>query len=111
MITVREIDNMNDLKSFYGDSAESLHIVKIGAPWCGPCMALSDTLRELEAERIGNTLISEVDIESEGGEEIATEYKVRSIPVTLFVKNGEVISKSIGSMSREIIYDKIEEYK
>jgi thioredoxin 1 len=111
MITVREISNLNDLKSFYEDSAESLHIVKLGATWCGPCRNLSDTLKNLDNEKIGDTLIAEVDIDNEGGEEIASEYNIRNIPVTLFIKNGELLSKSVGYIQPEIIYNKINEYK
>lgn len=111
MITVREITSMDDLKSFYGDSAESLHIVKIGAEWCGPCRVLSDTLRGLDAERIGDTLVGEVDIDNDSCEDIATEYNIRNIPVMLFVKNGEVINKVVGSLPTDMIYGKIEECK
>jgi thioredoxin 1 len=111
MITVREITSIDDLKSFYGDSAESLHIVKIGAEWCGPCRVLSDTLRGLDAERIGDTLIAEVDIEKDEKDEIVTEYGIRSIPVTMFVKNGEVLEKIVGSIPTETIHKKIEGFK
>lgn len=111
MITVREINSITDLESFYADSAESLHIIKIGAPWCGPCRTLSDTLMSLDLERIGDTLVGEVDIDVETAESIAVKYNVRSIPVILFVKNGEVVNKTIGTLPIDMIYEKIEEFK
>ena len=111
MINIREIQNLEDLKSFYAETPESLHLVKIGAKWCGPCRMLSDTLHNLDPNKIGDTLIADVDIDEGDNEDIAIEYNIRSIPMTLYVKNGEVLNKYLGASSAEEIYKRIEEYK
>lgn len=111
MVEVRKITSLDDLKSFYAESPDSLHIVKIGAPWCGPCRILSDTLHSLDKEKICNALIADVNIDEEDNEDIAVEYNVRSIPVTLYVKNGEVLDKYLGAISSNDIYKHINEYK
>lgn len=111
MINIREIKNLEDLKSFYSESPESLHLVKIGAPWCGPCRILATTLHSLESSKIGDTLIADVNIDNASNEDIAIEYNIRSIPMTLYVKNGEVLNKYLGASSAEEIYKRIEEYK
>ena len=111
MIEIREIKNLEDLKSFYTETPESLHIVKIGAPWCGPCRMLSDTLHNLDPNKIGDTLIADVNIDEEDNEDIAMEYDIRNIPVTWYVRNGEVVGKSVGAVSANDIYKHIEEYK
>lgn len=111
MINIRKIKNLEDLKSFYAETPESLHLVKIGAPWCGPCRMLSDTLHNLDPNKIGDTLIADVDIEEEDNEDIAIEYSIKNIPVTLYVKNGEVLDKYVGTTPANDIYKHIEEYK
>ena len=111
MINIREIKNLEDLKSFYAETPEALHLVKIGAKWCGPCRTLSDTLHNLDPNKISDTLIADVDIDEEDNEDIAIEYNIRSIPMTLYVKNGEVLNKYLGASSAEEIYKRIEEYK
>ena len=111
MINIREIKNLEGLKSFYAETPESLHLVKIGAKWCGPCRTLSDTLHNLDPNKIGDTLIADVDIDEGDNEDIAIEYNIRSIPMTLYVKNGEVLNKYLGASSAEEIYKRIEEYK
>lgn len=111
MIEIRKITGLDDLKSFYTESPDSLHIVKIGAPWCGPCRTLSDTLHNLDKEKIYNTLIADVNIDEEDNEDIALEYNIRSIPVTLYVKNGEVLDKYVGATTANEIYNHINEYK
>ena len=111
MITVREIKNFDDLKSFYNESADSLHIVKIGAPWCGPCNVLSTTLKNLDDTKINGSLIASVNVDEDGSEDIVSEYNIRNVPVMLFVKNGEVVNKVVGSVNSDAIYSKIEEFK
>ena len=111
MVAIREIKNLEDLKSFYTETPEALHLVKIGAKWCGPCRTLSDTLHNLDPNKIGDTLIADVDIDEGDNEDIAIEYNIRSIPMTLYVKNGEVLNKYLGASSAEEIYKRIEEYK
>lgn len=111
MVTVRNIKNLNDLKSFYDNEPDAIHIVKIGAPWCGPCRTLSDTLHSLDNEKLNGALIADVNIDEEDNEDIAVEYNVRSIPMTLFVKNGEVMDKYTGAITSDTIYKTIEQYK
>ena len=111
MIEIRKITSLNDLKSFYAESPDSLHIVKIGAPWCGPCRTLSNTLHGLDKEKIYDTLIADVNIDEEDNEDIAMEYDIRNIPVTLYVRNGEVLDKYVGATPANDIYKHIEEYK
>ena len=111
MIEIREIKNLEDLKSFYAETPESLHIVKIGAPWCGPCITLSDTLHNLDPNKIGDILIADFNIDEEDNEDIAMEYNIRNIPVTLYVKNGEVLNKYVGATLANDIYKHIEDYK
>lgn len=111
MNTMKEIFNLDELKAFYNENADALHIVKIGAPWCGPCRTLSDILHNLDSDKIGVTMIGEVDIDKDGADDIVSEYGVRSVPVTLFIKNGELLEKKVGTIPADYIYNKIEEYK
>jgi thioredoxin 1 len=110
MITIREIKNSSDLDDFYALNGEELHILKIGAPWCGPCRQLETVLHGLEENKIGNTLVASVNIDADETEDIAIKYGVRAIPLTLFVKNGEVLERIQGAMTASDVYKKIEGY-
>ena len=108
MIMMKEITTYEEFTSFKNQDDNVLRIVKIGAEWCGPCRTLSSTLQSLDDEDIQ---IAEVDIENEGTEQIATDYMVRSIPVTLFIKNGNVVSKNIGLISKNELLNIINLHK
>lgn len=110
MITIREIKNLTDLNDFYALNSEDLHILKIGAPWCGPCRQLETVLHGLEENKMNGTLVAAVNIDADETEDIALKYGVRAIPLTLFVKNGEVIERIQGPMTANDVYNKIEEY-
>jgi thioredoxin 1 len=111
MITVREIKNYDDFTSFTDMDSDKLHVVKLGAEWCGPCRVLSSTISNLDNTRVENVLFGEVDIDNDGTEKLVEDFKVRSIPVTLFIKNGEVIDKRVGGINADEIYKTIETCK
>ena len=111
MIEVREIKSCDDFKSFIEMSEENLHIIKLGAEWCGPCRQLSGFIKNLDETKTSSTLFAEVDIEEDGLDEIISEYKVRSIPVTLFIKNNELLEKKVGLINPVDLYNMIEQYK
>ena len=65
---------------------------------------------KLEENKINGTLVAAVNIDADETEDIAFKYGVRAIPLTLFVKNGEVIDRIQGPMTANDVYKKIEEY-
>lgn len=73
-------------------------LVDFWATWCGPCRMLAPVLEEVAKERQDIT-VCKVDVDEE--RELALEYGISSIPTLLVFKNGEVVKKSIGVISKE----------
>jgi thioredoxin 1 len=111
MIEVKEIKNQDEFNSFINMDKENLHVIKMGAEWCGPCRQLSNIIHNLDADKIGNTVFGEIDIDNDNTEDIVTEYKIRNIPVMLFIKNGELVHKSVGLINTDMIYNLFETHK
>ena len=109
MVKVEEIKNYDEYKSFVESNSEMLHVIKIGAEWCAPCNQLSNTIKSLDESKIGTTMFAEIDIEDDV-DEIVSMYGVRSVPVTIFIKNNEILDKKIGSITADIIYNNIEQF-
>lgn len=64
------------------------------APWCGPCRMVAPILDEISLER-PDIKVCKVNVDEEM--ELASQFRIASIPTLIVVKNGEVTGKSIGA--------------
>ncbi len=112
MISINEIKSKKDFADFLEHNKSDLHVVKFGAEWCGPCKLVEQRIKNLDTERIGNTLFGEIGIDDQDSEEmeIAMEYGISNIPVLMFFKNGEMVNKSVGALSSDKLYELIEKF-
>lgn len=68
-------------------------LVDFWAPWCGPCRMLGPILDEVAQER-SDIKVCKVNVDEETS--LASRYQVVSIPTVLVVKDGQVLSRSVG---------------
>lgn len=85
--------------------AEGLVMVDLWAVWCGPCRALAPIVEEVASAFEGKLKACKLDIE---GSEVPVTYGVRNIPTLLFFKNGEVVGKSTGLVSKAKLTETVE---
>jgi thioredoxin 1 len=81
-------------------------LLDIGATWCGPCKALAPLVEEIAAEYEGKALVCKADVDECPG--IATQFRVRSVPTVLFIKNGEAVDKSVGLVAKATLAEKLD---
>lgn len=81
-------------------------MIDFWAAWCGPCRMIAPLVDELSEEYKDKAVIAKVDVDS--NQEIAMKYGVRNIPTILFIKNGEVVDKSVGAVPKNVLSDKID---
>jgi thioredoxin len=82
-------------------------LIDFYASWCGPCKALAPVLDELSKEYAGRVDIYKVNVDDE--EELATLFKVRSIPTLLFVPMNGNPQVSMGAMSKAELTKRLDE--
>lgn len=75
-------------------------VLKFKAPWCSPCKSLAKTLDSVLPE-FSNIKVEEIDIDEDV--EKSREYKIRSIPTIVMIKDGEEIDRLIGNQTAEQI--------
>lgn len=69
------------------------------AEWCGPCKLMLPVFSRLA----DNDEIVGVKINVEEASELSVRFGIRSIPVLAYIKNGEVIEKTVGAKDEETI--------
>ena len=66
--------------------------IKFYADWCGPCKMYSKVWDKV-AEEVEGAEFVEIDVDKDTTG-LAAEYKVRSIPYTVIIKEGEEVKKT-----------------
>lgn len=81
-------------------------LVDFWAQWCGPCKAIAPALDQLAEEYEGRARVVKVDIDQNRG--TALKYHVRSIPMLLLFKGGQVQATQIGAVGKAQLGQMIE---
>ena len=79
-------------------------VVDFWATWCGPCRMIAPIVSELATEYDGKINVGKCDVED--NDEIAQEFGIRNIPTLIFFKNGEVVDKLVGAVSKAKLEEK-----
>ena len=82
-------------------------VIKLGAPWCGPCRTMDPIIKRLQEKY--NTPGSDISIQDVNVDEDADasiKYGVKGIPTTIFLKDDKVEYKEVGALAEW----KIEEF-
>ena len=62
------------------------------APWCGPCRMVSPIVDEIAEER-SDIVVGKVNVDEEI--ELASQFRVMSIPTLVVIENGEVANRVV----------------
>ena len=87
-------------------STKGVAVVDFWAEWCGPCRMVAPVIEELSKDYDGKALIGKLDVDSNPG--VSMKYGVRSIPTILFLKDGEVVDKHVGTATKQALAAKID---
>lgn len=67
-----------------------VEILVFSAPWCAACKTLKNKLQ------MKGVVYEEIDVDDPENESLVVAYKVRSLPTTIVLKDGEVIVQEQG---------------
>ena len=80
-------------------------VVDFWAVWCGPCKMISPIIEELSKE-YPQVKVGKLDVDN--NPDTSIEFGIRSIPTVLFLKDGEVVDRHVGTGSKTFFFDKVD---
>ena len=84
-------------------------LVDFYAEWCGPCQIMKPRLLDV-AERMGdNVKVVQIDVEKE--KELATRFRISSVPTLIIFKNGKQQWRQSGIISAHALMKLLKEYQ
>ena len=98
------MDNFNDIIN-----GDKLTLVDFFATWCGPCQMQIPVLSELKKAIGDKVIILKIDVDK--NEELATLYRVMSVPTLVLFKSGEAIWRESGYHDLNTLKTLIEKFK
>lgn len=73
-------------------------LVDFWAEWCGPCKMIAPVLDELAETYDGKLKVVKLNVDENRGS--AMKYHVRSIPMLLLFKDGQIQATQIGAVGK-----------
>ena len=95
---IKDTTTRDFVKDVLEESRKQPVLVDFWAPWCGPCKMIAPALDQLAADYAGKAKIVKVDVDQ--NQQTAMKYHVRSIPMLLVFKNGQVQGTQIGAVGK-----------
>jgi len=83
--------------------------VDFWAPWCGPCQMMGPIVEDLAKEMdVAKVKIAKLNVDE--NQVVAGQFQVMSIPTFLVFKNGQMVDKMVGGVSKEKLKGMIEKH-
>jgi len=92
-------------KQFSEFVSNSLSVIDFYADWCLPCLILTPVVEELAEKFKGKIAFAKVNIDENSN--LASRFKVMSIPTILIFKEGKEIERITGALPPEVIEERI----
>ena len=92
-------------QNFQQQTKNKVVLVDFWASWCAPCRMMAPVLNDVAVELKGNSHVGKVDIQQ--FQSLANQFKVRSIPTLILLRNGIEINRFVGIKSKDFLLKEI----
>ena len=83
-------------------------VVDCWAPWCGPCRSLSPTIDAMAKDYTGKVVFTKLNTDENIN--VASKFRIMSIPTLLYFKNGSLVDKTVGALPRPMLESQLKKH-
>jgi thioredoxin 1 len=88
--------------------SSGLTLVDVFADWCGPCKVISPIIDELSSDYQGQVVFGKLNVDE--APEKTTELGIRNIPTILVYKDGQIVERNTGAVSKNQLKELIDKH-
>ena len=88
--------------------SSGLTLVDVFADWCGPCKVISPIIDELSSDYQGQVVFGKLNVDE--APEKTTELGIRNIPTILVYKDGKIVERNTGAVSKNQLKELIDKH-
>ena len=92
------INNNNFLSEVM--NSEKKVLLDFWAPWCGPCRMVVPMVEEIAKER-PDIKVGKINVDE--NPELATRFRIMSIPTLVVMENGRIVNQIMGARPKNAI--------
>lgn len=81
-------------------------MIDFWAEWCGPCRMVGPVVEEIYNDYTGKAVVAKVNVDENPN--ISMKFGIRNIPTIVFLKNGELVDKSVGAVPKNVLTEKLD---
>jgi thioredoxin 1 len=81
-------------------------LVDFHATWCGPCQTMAPIIDEVKSFYGDKIRVLKVDVDKNVA--ASSKYKIRGVPTLILFKNGEIVWRKSGVLSRRDLVNSID---
>jgi len=99
-MSVIEVNTDNFVKEVI--ESEKTVLVDFWAPWCGPCRMLSPIIDDIAKEH-PEIKVCKINVDEQS--DLASQFRIISVPTLFVIKNGEIVNQSSGLVTKAKILE------